>query len=494
MRVAIRVDAGLAMGAGHFMRCLTLAQGLVAAGAIVRMISQGLPAHLQALGRTAGCEVVALPGPEPAPAPWPEAATAADASATVAALGSRWDWVVVDHYALGAGWEAAVHPLAGRILAIDDLADRDHACDVLVDQNLYRDAELRYRGRVPAGCRLLLGPRYALLRAEFAALHAAARPREGAVTRQLISFGGADSENHTGGALAALEGVLAPGCQVDVVLGASHPRREELLAQCAARGFRAHVQTGRMAELMSQADLAIGAGGISTWERCCVGLPAIVAVIAANQRQLVADGGAAGILQPLAAGGDFTGHLRRELAALLASPERRRAISVAGLAAVDGRGAERVLEAMGVERVQIRRAGRQDSTKLLDWRNHPKVRQSSRTTEVIARETHEAWLEGVLRNADRPLLLGSCAEGDVGVVRFDIAAAEAEVSIYLAPEFHGRGLGGALLGAAERWLRRERPDVRRLRAVVLGDNRASHRLFVAAGYSTQGAEYAKALT
>jgi UDP-2,4-diacetamido-2,4,6-trideoxy-beta-L-altropyranose hydrolase len=481
------------MGAGHFMRCLTLAQALVSDGAAVRMISQGLPAHLQAMGRAAGCEIVTIPGPEPSPAPWSEAAARADAVATAAALGSSWDWLVVDHYALDATWEVAARVMAGRILVIDDLADRPHHCDLLLDQNFYLDGEFRYRGRVPADCRLLLGPRYALLREEFARLHAVARPREGPVVRLLVAFGGGDLGNHTEEAIAALNGVTPPDCQIDVVMGASHLRRSELLTQCEALGFRAHVQTDRMAELMSQADLAIGAGGISTWERCCVGLPAIVAVIAENQRKLVEDGGKAGILHPLPSDGDFTGRLRRELVALLASPGARQAISKAGLAAVDGSGVGRLLGAMGVNRVQVRQAGRQDSEKLLEWRNHPKVRQSSRTTTVITRETHVTWLEGVLRDANRPLLVGGCAEGEVGVVRFDIVQAEAEVSIYLAPEFHGRGMGAALLGAAERWLRQERPEVRRLRAVVLGDNRASHRLFVAGGYSIRGTEYAKTM-
>ena len=496
--VAIRVDAGPQIGIGHLMRTLTLADGLRRQGALVRFISRDLPANLQQLLHERGHEFAALPpGPagtagDLAHSHWLAVDSVRDAGDTLAALGDRsWHWLIVDHYALDVRWEQSLRAKARRILVIDDLADRKHDCDILVDQNLYADAAHRYAGKVSAACRWLVGPRFALLRAEFEGLHEAALPREGSVRRLLVSFGGADRDNHTASALAALEGIH--GIEVDVVLGAGHPCLEELRAHCVRAGYTYHVQTARMGELMNEADLALGAGGATTWERCCVGLPAIVLIAAENQRQLVRDAAAAGLVHWPEISGDLAAGLRRHLLALMESPLQRAALSRAGLQLVDGGGVARVLAAMSIAGIEVRRATPDDANQLLEWRNHPLVRQSSRSSAVITPKAHAAWLSRVFADANRPLLIGQCAGRGVGVVRFDITGDQAEVSIHLSADFLGRGAGAGLLPAAEAWLRHERPDVRRLRAVVLAGNGASHRLFTTSGYSTCLTEYAKEL-
>ncbi|OGQ99681.1 MAG: UDP-2,4-diacetamido-2,4,6-trideoxy-beta-L-altropyranose hydrolase [Deltaproteobacteria bacterium RIFOXYD12_FULL_55_16] len=291
MRIAIRVDASKQIGTGHFMRCLTLAEALKQRGAQIRFISRHLPAHLRDMLNAKGHEFAPLSsiaGEVTADgishAHWLGVSQAQDAADTRQALSDQtWDWLIVDHYALDARWETGLRNIAGKILIIDDIADRQHDCDVLLDQNFYEDMQTRYIGKVPAHCRLLLGPRYALLREEFRRLREQVKPRAGSVKRILLFFGGVDADNYTGRALEVLVNIGLAALQVEVVIGAQHPYREEIETICAAHDFICYVQTSRMAELMAAADLAIGAGGSAIWERCCLGLPALIVSLADNQ-------------------------------------------------------------------------------------------------------------------------------------------------------------------------------------------------------------------
>jgi len=273
------------------MRCLTLADALRARGAHTRFVSRYLPEHLRSKLVEKGHEFAQLDtvqnGTEPdelAHAPWLGVSQSQDAAASIQALSDRhWDWLIVDHYALDTRWESLLRRSADKILAIDDIADRQHDCDVLLDQNLYADMETRYAGKVPAHCQLLLGPRYALLRDEFRKLHEQSKPRSGPAKRVLVFFGGVDADNYTGKAVEVLTQIDISGLHIDVVIGAQHPSRMQIETACSQRGFVCHVQTDKMAELMAAADLAIGAGGSACWERCCLGLPAILVALADNQ-------------------------------------------------------------------------------------------------------------------------------------------------------------------------------------------------------------------
>jgi UDP-2,4-diacetamido-2,4,6-trideoxy-beta-L-altropyranose hydrolase len=224
-----------------------------------------------------------------------------DARQTIAAMGGhRPDWIVVDHYALDAGWEAELHANAARMLAIDDLADRSHCCELLLDQNLGRQAS-DYEGRVPPGCRILAGPRYALLRREFAALRERSLPRRAApvLRHLLIAMGGVDQLNATGSVLRALQRCdLPPGCRISVVMGPFSPWLNSVCKQAGRMPWPTEVlvDVDDMAQLMADSDLAIGAAGGTAWERCCLGLPALLVVLADNQipgaRALEASGAA----------------------------------------------------------------------------------------------------------------------------------------------------------------------------------------------------------
>ncbi len=301
LNVVFRVDASASIGTGHVMRCLTLANALAKKGAEVSFICREHEGHLCDLIEERGFVVHRLPAPAegftvdatPAHAAWLGATWQEDTdqtSAVIKTLGIKPDWLVVDHYALDSRWEHTLRPLVGRIFVIDDIADRTHDCDLLLDQNLFADMQARYAGKVPEDCRLLLGPEYALLQPIYAELHDRIPPREGPVRRILISFGGADRDNLTGRALAAFLGLNRPDIDVDVVISDSSPYAPGIRDQVAGHAnIHLHGNLPTLAPLMARADLAIGAAGTTSWERVCLGLPALVVTLAENQRP-IADG------------------------------------------------------------------------------------------------------------------------------------------------------------------------------------------------------------
>jgi UDP-2,4-diacetamido-2,4,6-trideoxy-beta-L-altropyranose hydrolase len=496
VRAAFRVDASLHIGIGHLSRCLTLADALRARGVGTRFVCRHLTEAGAAMIGARGHELAQLPaGSAAAPHGWLGVAPEEDAAQSAALLApERWDWLVIDHYALDARWERQLRGAAAQLLVIDDLDDRPHDCDLLLDQNLHAAGDARYADKVPGGVRRLLGPHYALLRGEFREARSRAPPREHGVRRILLSFGGTDAANYTAVAVQALRQLDLSGRDVDVVIGADHPHRQDLTGECEAAGFALHVQPPNLAALMAAADLAIGAAGSMSWERCCVGLPCLALAVAANQQQLLRAAALAGALYAPGAAPDDAAGLARQLRALLDNPLLLESLSRTASRLVDGRGVQRVLRAMGVLRVAVRPAVAADARRLFEWRNHPAIRQVSRSTEPLEWSAHHGWFESTLSDPERALLIGECDGVAVGTVRFDVSGSRAEVSIYVAPERAGEGLGGELLLAAERWLRDNRPQVQSLQAEVLGANAASHALFSSAGYSTGLVRYTKTVT
>lgn len=272
------------------MRCLTLARSFRERGDHVAFVSRELLGNLIGHVEKQGFEVFRLPpltgsdGTDDSfsavAAQWED-----DARLTAQALnspGRAWDLLVLDHYAFDRKWEARTDGCARKTMVIDDLADRPHNCDLLLDQNYYENLNSRYVGLVPGDCRLLLGPKYSLLRPEFR--RQPARLRDGGVKRVLIFFGGMDPTNETAKCLEAMRAPGFSGLAFDVVVGSQNPNREAV-RQLAAKlpGAVFHQQVDYMARLMAEADLAVGAGGATTWERCFLGLPCLTVIVADNQ-------------------------------------------------------------------------------------------------------------------------------------------------------------------------------------------------------------------
>lgn len=303
--VAFRADASVQIGTGHVMRCLTLADALREHQAESVFLCRPHDGHLLGLIAARGHRAVALSSRHAdgtavdegtlAHAHWLGTDWATDADDSRIALAETIgqagvDWLVVDHYALDHRWERAMRPHCRHLLAIDDLADRLHACDLLLDQNLGRNAA-DYQELRPRESQALIGPRYALLRPEFAAQRAKslARRKNPKFEHLLVTMGGVDKDNATGAVLAALQDCDLPAeLRITVVMGPHAPWLAQVQAQAATMGRPTRVLTGvnDMAELMVEADLAIGASGSTSWERCCLGIPAIQLVLAENQRMI----------------------------------------------------------------------------------------------------------------------------------------------------------------------------------------------------------------
>ena len=299
MKIVFRTDASIQIGTGHVMRCLALADALRERGVQCRFISRQHQGHLFDLIKQHGHEAVLLPvGNDTRQPPtssvyagWLGTDWLTDAQQTRQAMEVRQpvDWLVVDHYALDYNWEQALRPLCRKLMVIDDLADRFHDCDLLLDQNLGR-TEQDYHNLVPPTATLLISPRYALLRPEFAKWreYSLARRNSPELKQLLITMGGVDKDNVTSQALEVIKTCqLPPDMQIIVVMGPQAPWLGQVQAQAAQMPWPTQVLVGvnNMAQLMAESDLAIGAAGSTSWERCCLGLPTIQVVLANNQRE-----------------------------------------------------------------------------------------------------------------------------------------------------------------------------------------------------------------
>lgn len=297
--VAIRVDCTPRLGTGHLVRCLTLADHLSRRGATVTFVGRPYPEAVASRVRAAGHSVVELPSIEGgAPeGPWPDVLQRADAAAMVATLGKRADVVVSDHYSLGRAWEQEAREPGSLLVAIDDLADRPHDVDVLVDVNwVGPETARRYDDLLCSPTLCLLGPRYALLQDAYRDVRRDARPQR---SRTIVaSFGGSDPTGETRKLLEAVEGLEPAAVTFDLVLGGAFRDRADVRAIAASLSdVRIHEDLPTLAHLFAASDVAFGAGGVTTWERICVQVPSVVTTVAANQVQTARALNEAGVLR-----------------------------------------------------------------------------------------------------------------------------------------------------------------------------------------------------
>jgi UDP-2,4-diacetamido-2,4,6-trideoxy-beta-L-altropyranose hydrolase len=325
-QVVFRADASIRIGTGHVMRCLALAEALQQRGAVARFISRDEEGNLGELVEGRGFKVIRLPRSVPSDGAremgWEQDADETDAA--ISMLHDKVQWLIVDHYALDAAWERRLRLRTERLMVIDDLANRPHDCDLILDQNYYEHLQTRYDALVPAKCLKLLGPRHALLRGEFLAARHRAQARRGEPKRVLAFLGGADPENVTARVINAFSLLDNETLSLDVVVGASNPRSREIEAICSALPrVSFHFQVSNISELMIAADLAVGAGGVTTWERCMLGLPSLTIVIADNQMQTTLDMSKLGIIWYLGHSSELdAGGILRALREALSEPAR----------------------------------------------------------------------------------------------------------------------------------------------------------------------------
>ena len=294
-KVAFRVDASLKMGTGHVMRCLTLAQVLKENGANVEFICRKHEGSLIDKIRSSGFVTHELEVYKEievdnrlAHSQWLGATQQQDADDCIDILkADKSDWLIVDHYALDEQWQKRLNPYYEKLMVIDDLADRKHQCDILLDQTFGRQQE-DYSGLTSKDCQLLLGSKYALLRPEFAKwrVYSLERRSKTEFKQLLINMGGVDPDNVTGNVLDELKKCSLPSdIDIIVVMGIAAPHLESVRFKAGTLPYKVEVKVNvnNMAEVMANADIAIGASGATTWERCCLGLPTIQLITAYNQ-------------------------------------------------------------------------------------------------------------------------------------------------------------------------------------------------------------------
>ena len=313
LTVIFRTDASLEIGTGHVMRCLTLALGLLEKGASVSFLCREHDGNLIDLVRSHGFLVHALPLPsqgvyidentlDPAHAVWLGCNWKVDAEQCDAVLKDPVDWIIIDHYALDYRWENAMRDKCHKMMCIDDLADRMHDVDLLLDQNLGRTDD-DYLDLVPSGTKLLLGPQYALLRQEFAdwreaSLKGRMHPQ---LRHLLITMGGVDNDNVTELILKSIDQSRLIDLEfITVVLGPHAPWLDSVKKQASEMSPSVTLlsSVNNMAELMAKCDLAIGAGGTTTWERCSLGIPTVLISLAENQKYISREVGKMGAAIP----------------------------------------------------------------------------------------------------------------------------------------------------------------------------------------------------
>ncbi len=448
-----RCDASPSVGYGHLRRCEALAAPLRRAGWTCEFATDGET-------------------PEALRAAWPGGTAI----------------LVADSYALDAAFEAACRPWAANVVAIDDAPSRTHDADVLIDQNAGRSAA-DYYGRVPDGCRILAGPGFALLAEDYPLLREITVPREkaGRPPRLLVSLGGGDGDATRTALETVLDGIDAcSGAGLATVVVPS----EALAKEAARRGHdvRRRLTPGEMARLAAESDVAIGAGGVSLLERCCLGLPAIVVTLADNQRPGTEAAAALGACRDLGSAEDVTpADVADALKELLEDADLRHAVSAAAARTTDGAGAARAAAAIAVSggdetggALSLRRAAPSDCDLLLGWQRHPDVRRFARNPAVPDADEHASWFADRLGRGGCYLNVVTVDEEPAGMLRLDRLDAERrgyEVSILTAPGYRGRGVARAALGQARHLARGET-----LWAWVAEENAASHALFRSAGF------------
>lgn len=466
MKILLRVDSSSTIGTGHKMRCLTLANALRTRGveclfvcrnhkgnSIQRVIDADFEVKVLQLDGHFGCQ--SEDEFQLVHAAWLGTSWQVDAEQTIAAIETAFfDWIVVDHYALDVRWESALKPYCSKLMVIDDLADREHICDLLLNQNLIADLVYRYEGRIPDKCARLLGPDYALLQPEYAELRSHMLPRSGQVNRIFVFFGGADIHNCTGRTTRAFLSLNREDISVDVVISPGHQFDNDIRGEAKGHvNITIHDALPSLAELMAGADLAIGAGGITSWERCCLGLPSLVVTLAENQKPIASELARLGLVRWLGHHDQVDDNGLKEALFDCLRQGDLQDWSERCLAVVDGKGCERVASIIMLNsqtEIEVRPASADDEGLILRWANDPLVRQNAFNPDTITAANHHAWFSQRLGETSVcQICIIQTNEGiPIGQVRFEKNNENWEIHYALDQYARSRGVGSRVLESA----------------------------------------------
>jgi UDP-2,4-diacetamido-2,4,6-trideoxy-beta-L-altropyranose hydrolase len=511
MNILFRVDASLEIGFGHAARCVTLAKALKNRGAQCTFVCRNHPGNAAKFIEEQGFQVQVLDlcenkeflaeaasNTERPYAKWLGAEWSIDAKEVRAfSRGELFDWIVVDHYGIDHRWEAALRSSCQKLLVIDDLANRFHVCDVLLDQNLIANFQERYKSLTVESCACLLGPDYALLQPEYELYHRRTPPRLAPITRILVYFGGADQKNVTERVVAAFLGLERKDVIMDVVVSSQSPYHasiQDLIG--TSDNIFLHSTIPSLAQLMVQADFSIGASGATSWERCCLGVPAHVVTLAENQKPIAEELDRRGFINWL---GDQENvsveSLKGALLDALSTNVRLYDWSAQCRSLVDGKGTERVADILTLcaqTPLVARHAEVEDEALILNWANDPIVRKNAFNPDSISADTHRLWFYRRLRNPkDCKIFIIETQNGlPLGQFRFEKTGEEWEVHYSLASLARGRKLATLMMQTAIQEFRRQ-TTVARFFAQVKDDNIPSLKVFERLGFSVVESGFGK---
>jgi UDP-2,4-diacetamido-2,4,6-trideoxy-beta-L-altropyranose hydrolase len=469
MKFLFRADSSNLIGSGHIRRCVTLAQELRSRGAECRFVCRDFPGssvdlildskfevavfngETGLLDRESECDGTEISsGLSASQVSWD-----ADRYQTALAIGDeKFDWLIVDHYGLDSRWESSMRPFCRKIMVIDDLADRKHDCDLLLDQNLVKDFATRYDFLVSNECYQLLGPKYALIHPVYGELQRKTLTKNGPVKHLLVSFGGTDNANLTGKVIQAFTELNVDGTSMDVVLSPDTPYFKTVAAQVQeATNVKLLEKLPSLASAMVSADFAIGASGITTWERCCLGLPSLVITIAENQHAIARELSKRGLLQWAGDSRDITVDAIKQQLSHAFKTKNFEECSRALREVTDGFGVHRVgtlLYLSERSKLHPRLATIADEGLLLRWVNDPAVRENSFCSDVVTIEAHHEWFLKRIKDHNRYRIYMICDEvgTPVGQVRFELTDEGWKIGYSLAGIARGKYLGHVVLSVA----------------------------------------------
>ena len=497
MKIVIRADASIEISTGHIMRCLTLADVLKNQGAEVSFICRehkgNLIHHIEEKGYfvykldallSKTDRLNELNYSPLVHASWLGSTQQEDAEACDSILEAIIpDWLIVDHYALDYRWQIKLKKHYKSLMVIDDLADRKHECNLLLDQTFGRKFD-DYSKLVPQDCILLLGAQYALLRPEFLKWrkYSLQRRTNPELKNILINMGGIDRDNVTGQVLNILKSCVLPEkITVTVILGVANPSIEAVkkLANEMLIKTEVKVNVNNMAELMADADLAIGAAGSTTWERCCLGLPSIQVVLADNQSLIAENLNKANVIQ-------FVENLLSLSLTVNSIVKRLKKLSFLSSTMTDGRGSDDVCDYLISsksidEKITLKPVDLNDCKYIYSLQTTLARKYSRNPSEPIWEE-HVRWFKNTLDAEYSVLVSILLGQHAVGMLRLDnIDKDEIEISIIVSPHYSGQGIAKkALIKAIEL-----QPKAR-FKAAIHKENIPSQHVFEKIGFNKVG--------
>lgn len=461
MKVAIRVDASSQIGTGHLMRCLVLAKKLKEQSHDVVLISRPLKGNLIDYSKAQGVDVISLKPIHETFLPdagdykhWLGVTQEADANECLAALEVfQPDWVAMDHYALDCEWQTLMRASGARIFTIDDLANRQHDCDVLLDHNPWPDFENRYHRVVPENCTQLLGPKYGLLRPRFSEL----RQQPPALNNMVLAFfSGTDPSGECIKLLKASGHFDSLPFRLHIVHGLANPRKDEIASLPLPEFVTLSENLPDYEAELAACRYAFGGAGVSAIERASLGVPGTLVSVAENQRQMAEHLGASGLYRYLGVSDKTTEHDYANELKWLADHWKTLPYRLEK-SDIDGNGAKRVVEVMEGfcqpktdNPMTFRLMTADDLPMVRGWRNAPSIREMMFTQHEISAEEHERWFAKASIDTTKQFYIAMSEAIPVGMVSFtDIEKQTntAEWGFYKSPEAPS-GTGSAMLSEA----------------------------------------------